>query len=65
MAKGPRKSKLQRLPLVRWLKEKEPRSQAEILEYFQENKGRLEKILGEIYKSAFFYRDKPFVFFVF
>ena len=56
MAKGPRKSKLQRLPLVRWLKEKEPRSQAEILEYFQENKGRLEKILGEIYKSAFFYR---------
>ncbi len=56
MAKSPHKSNLHSLPLVRWLKEKEQRSQAEILDFFHENKGRLEKVLGGIHKSDFFYR---------
>jgi len=44
------------LPLVQWLKKKEPLSQAEILQFLQDNKGRLEKSLKAIHNSDVFYR---------
>ena len=65
MAKSTRRPIHPSTPFLRWLKKKEHLSQAEVLHFFQENKGRLEKSLSAIHNSDFFYRlsNRLFSFF--
>ena len=64
MDKSSTSSKHASSPLVLWLKKKENLSQSEILQFLQQNKGRLEKSLAAIHKNDLIYRftNRFFVF---